>query len=78
MANASELLHFVSQDTDIRLCSTDAQNMLADCVQLAFFSLFDCLQERLHNVMYVFFDHSNNEKTLQGNNSSMVTSHVSE
>lgn len=73
MANASELLHFVSRDIDIRLCSTDAPNVLADCVQMAFFSLVDCLQARLHNVMYIFFAPSNNAKTLQGNCPTMTS-----
>ena len=36
MANASELLHFYKQDGDISRFSLDAQDVLAEAVQVAF------------------------------------------
>jgi hypothetical protein len=36
MANSSELLHFLKSDRHISAFSLDAQDILADCVQIAF------------------------------------------
>ncbi len=36
MANASELLHFLKQDVDISRFTVDAQDILAEAVQVAF------------------------------------------
>ncbi len=39
MANASELLHFLKQDVDISRFTVDAQDILAEAVQVAFRSV---------------------------------------
>ncbi|KAJ9573633.1 hypothetical protein L9F63_008974, partial [Diploptera punctata] len=44
MANSSELLHFLKSDRHISAFSLDAQDILADCVQIAFKNLVSCLQ----------------------------------
>lgn len=44
MANASELLHFLKSDRQIGAFSLDAQDVLAEVVQLAFRHLVTCFQ----------------------------------
>ncbi|XP_073971108.1 adherens junction formation factor afadin isoform X5 [Rhodnius prolixus] len=51
LANASELLHFLKTDKHISAFSLDAQDTLADAVQLAFRHLVACLQGELSTVM---------------------------
>ncbi|GLG95432.1 Kinesin-like protein unc-104 [Gryllus bimaculatus] len=51
MANSSELLHFLKSDRHICAFSLDAQDILAECVQLAFRNLVSCLQGDLAAVM---------------------------
>ncbi|XP_069688876.1 afadin isoform X3 [Periplaneta americana] len=51
MANSSELLHFLKSDRHISAFSLDAQDILADCVQIAFKNLVSCLQGDLAAAM---------------------------
>ena len=60
MANASELLHFVKHDRQLQGAPhmLEAQDSLAEAVQLAFSHLVDCLQEELANAMPAFLEES--------------------
>ncbi|KAJ8314800.1 hypothetical protein KUTeg_006950 [Tegillarca granosa] len=60
MANASEILHFYKQDHDIHPFSQDAQEMLAESVQMAFHHLVRCLQYDLQRTMPAFLDENDN------------------
>ncbi|XP_054265446.1 uncharacterized protein LOC128988204 isoform X2 [Macrosteles quadrilineatus] len=51
LANASELLHFLKSDRHVSAFSLDAQDTLADAVQIAFRHLVACLQAELAAVM---------------------------
>ncbi|XP_048258365.1 afadin-like [Haliotis rufescens] len=61
MANASEVLHFFKQDHDVQPFSHDAQELLAEAVQMAFQHLVRCLQVDLQRVMPAFLDASDLE-----------------
>jgi len=54
MANSSELLNFLSRDRGLYSHTLDAQDHLADCVQMAFTYLVHCLQEDLNQAMPAF------------------------
>uniref|UniRef100_A0A0K8TDQ8 Afadin n=2 Tax=Lygus hesperus TaxID=30085 RepID=A0A0K8TDQ8_LYGHE len=54
LANASELLHFLKCDRHISAFSLDAQDTLADAVQIGFRHLVACLQGELSAVMPSF------------------------
>ncbi|XP_013410608.1 afadin isoform X2 [Lingula anatina] len=54
MANASELLHFFKHDREIGPFTLEAQDILAEAVQLAFKQLTLCLQGDLRHVMPAF------------------------
>ncbi|GAB1603000.1 afadin-like isoform X2 [Argonauta hians] len=54
MANASEMLNFLKQDQDVRLFSREAQDMLAESVQMAFHHLVNCLHFDLSHTMPAF------------------------
>lgn len=56
MANSSELLHFLKQDRHLSAYTIDAQDLLAESVQVAFRSLVTCLQEELHQAMPAFLE----------------------
>lgn len=56
MANSSEILHFFKQDHDIHPFSQDAQEMLAESVQMAFHHLNRCLQYDLQRTLPAFLD----------------------
>ncbi|XP_052088290.1 afadin-like isoform X5 [Mytilus californianus] len=56
MANASEILNFFKQDHDIHPFSLEAQEILAESVQLAFHHLVNCLQYDLQRTMTAFLD----------------------
>ncbi|KAF5291704.1 hypothetical protein FQR65_LT11397 [Abscondita terminalis] len=51
LANASELLHFLKSDRHVSAFSLQAQDTLADAVQLAFRNLVACLTDELNSVM---------------------------
>ena len=51
MANSSELLHFLKSDRQIGAFSLDAQDVLAEVVQLAFRHLVTCIQGELSNLI---------------------------
>ncbi|CAH1799277.1 unnamed protein product [Owenia fusiformis] len=58
MANASELLHFYKMDRDISQYSIEAQDLLAEAVQITFRHLVHCMQNELRKVMPGFIqDH---------------------
>lgn len=48
LANASELLHFLKSDRHVSAFSLQAQDILADAVQLAFKNLVACLTDELN------------------------------
>ncbi|XP_074039626.1 adherens junction formation factor afadin isoform X2 [Leptinotarsa decemlineata] len=51
LANASELLHFLKSDRHVSAFSLQAQDTLADAVQLAFKNLVACLTDELNSAM---------------------------
>lgn len=51
MANSSELLHFLKSDRQIGAFSVDAQDVLAEVVQLSFRHLVTCIQGELSNLV---------------------------
>ncbi|XP_050309768.1 afadin isoform X3 [Anthonomus grandis grandis] len=51
LANASELLHFLKSDRHVSAFSLQAQDTLADAVQLAFKNLVACLTDELNSGM---------------------------
>ncbi|XP_062598039.1 afadin-like isoform X4 [Saccostrea cucullata] len=61
MANSSEILHFFKQDHDIHPFSQDAQEMLAESVQMAFHHLVRCLQYDLQRTLPAFLDDGDEE-----------------
>lgn len=56
MANSSELLHFLKQDRHLSPFCLDAQDILAECVQVAFRNLVHCMQDELLSAMPVFLE----------------------
>lgn len=75
MANASELLHFCKQDQDVHPFTADAQEVLAEDVQLAFHHLVRCLQEDLERTMPVFLDESS-EADEDDRGGNYISSHL--
>jgi len=51
MANSSEFLHFLKSDRQIGAFSLDAQDVLAEVVQLAFRHLVTCIQGEMSNLI---------------------------
>lgn len=51
LANASELLHFLKSDRHVSAFSLQAQDTLADSVQLSFRNLVACLTDELNSVI---------------------------
>ncbi|XP_035207092.1 afadin-like isoform X1 [Stegodyphus dumicola] len=51
LVNTSELLHFLKQDRHLSAYTLDAQDLLAESVQLAYRSLITCQQVELQNAM---------------------------
>ena len=58
LANSSELLYFLKQDAHLSQISYDAQELLADCVQIAFKYMVNIMQQMLDFVLVAFFDPS--------------------
>ena len=58
LANSSELLYFFKQDVHLSQQSIDAQEALAECVQIAFKYLVNLMQQQLERVLIAFFDPS--------------------
>ncbi|XP_042899757.1 afadin isoform X2 [Parasteatoda tepidariorum] len=56
LANTSELLHFLKQDRHLSAYTLDAQDLLAESVQLAFRSLVTCQQVELQDAMPAFLE----------------------
>lgn len=56
MANSSELLHFLKQDRHLSAYTIDAQDILAESVQLAFKNLVTFLQADLQQAMPAFLE----------------------
>ncbi|XP_047497776.1 afadin-like [Penaeus chinensis] len=71
MANASELLHFLKQDRHICGYSLDAQDILAEAVQVAFRSLVDCMQAELSTSLPMFLEDRDDVNEEEGS-----TAHV--
>ncbi|CAG2054200.1 unnamed protein product, partial [Timema podura] len=70
MANSSELLHFLKSDRHISAFSLDAQDILSECVQIAFRNLVSCLQGDVAAVMPQFM--SEREENLDDENTRSV------
>ena len=58
LANTAELLYFLKQDVHLAQVSFDAQELLADTVQLTFKYLAAIMQHQLDQVLVAFFDPS--------------------
>ena len=71
LANSSELLYFLKQDTHLSQISYDAQELLADCVQITFKYLVNIMQMQLDTVLGSFFDPSDHIEDLQDNQDDM-------
>lgn len=69
MANSSELLHFLKQDRHLSPFCLDAQDILAECVQLAFRNLAHCMQDELSNAMPMFFEDRDDIDEEEGSSS---------
>ncbi|XP_056016214.1 afadin-like isoform X4 [Ostrea edulis] len=67
MANSSEILHFFKQDHDIHPFSQDAQEMLAESVQMAFHHLNRCLQYDLQRTLPAFLDDGDDDDSSDKN-----------
>ena len=58
LANSSELLYFLKHDVHLSQQSVDAQDALAECVQVAFKYLVSLMQKQIDRVLVAFFDPS--------------------
>ena len=58
MANSSEFLHFLKQDTDLSSLTEESQKILAHTTQQAFRSLVQCIKGELQNCLPAFLDPS--------------------
>lgn len=67
MANASEMLNFFKRDADVASSSLQAQNLLAEAVQLAFGFLVDHMQAELGQAMPSFLNPRQDEPDQDGN-----------
>jgi len=82
LANSSELLYFLKQDIHLSQVSYDAQELLADCVQITFKYLVNLMQQQLDYVLIAFFDPSdhveemNNGDQADDPNSQMDTNNM--
>lgn len=66
MANASELLHFLKQDRHVCAYTLDAQDLLAESVQLAFRSLVTCQQVELQSALPTILEDRDDLKEEEG------------
>ncbi|KAF2344265.1 Dilute domain, partial [Trinorchestia longiramus] len=66
LANASELLHFLKQDRHIAGYSLDAQDRLADVVQLAFRSLVGCMQTEMEAALPMLLEDRDDSEEEEG------------
>ena len=66
MANSSELLHFIKQDANVSAYAGEAQEVLAQAVQLAFRHLVHCMQYELATVMPAFLDNTDDDAHEDG------------
>jgi afadin len=66
LANSSELLYFLKQDLHLSQISTDAQEALTECVQMAFKYLVNIIQQQLDLVLISFFDPSDHIEDVGG------------
>jgi hypothetical protein len=58
LANSSELLYFLKQDVHLSQVSYDAQELLADSVQMTFKYLVNIMEAELDDVLVAFYDPS--------------------
>ena len=71
LANTTEFLFFLKKDVHLAQVSFDAQELLADTVQLTFKNLAAIMQHQLNQVLDAFFDPSDHieevsDATLNG------------
>jgi hypothetical protein len=69
LANAAELLYFLKQDAHLAQVSFDAQDALADCVQITFKYLVNIMQQQLDAVLAAFFDPSDHVEDAENTDS---------
>ena len=70
LANSAELLYFLKQDIHLSQVSYDAQELLADCVQITFKYLVNIMQQQLDSVLMAFYDPSDHVEDVQSIESS--------
>ncbi|KAG1681978.1 Afadin [Nymphon striatum] len=73
MANSSELLHFLKQDRHLSAYTIDAQDLLAESVQVAFRSLVTCLQGELHRAMPAFLEDREDVNEEEGTTANVLS-----
>lgn len=66
MANASELLHFLKSDRHISAFSVQAQEVLAESVQLAFRNLVNCFRVELSQTLNQFLSENIDHESAAG------------
>ena len=67
LANSSEFLYFLKQDNHLSQVSYDAQELLADCVRMAFYYLVNLMQQNLDFVLNAFIDPSDHVEDVNSN-----------
>jgi hypothetical protein len=67
LANSSEFLYFLKQDSHLSQISYDAQELLADCVRMAFYYLVNLMQQNLDFVLNAFIDPSDHVEDVNVN-----------
>ena len=72
MANSSELLHFLKQDTDVSPYLKDSYQVLAQSVQMAFRHLVQCVEQELRQLMSAFLDVTEDADMEDGDIDSMM------
>ncbi|XP_074640030.1 afadin-like [Tubulanus polymorphus] len=73
MANASEILNFFKQDRDLNAYSVDAQNVLAETVEVGFNHLVLCLERDLQQAMPAFLDNNDDDTDEDWNNGDVLS-----
>ncbi len=73
LANGSELLFFIKQDMHLNQVNYDAQEMLADCIQIMFRYLVQIIRNNLETVLSSFVDPSDHVEDVQFDMGSLAT-----
>ncbi len=65
LANTSELLFFIKQDQHLNQVNYDAQEILADCIQIMFRYLVQIIRNNLESALSAFIDPSDHVEDVQ-------------